>query len=513
MGSPRPYQRDHVYPGRFPSSPPRGGDRRPLSSAARCSCSCACLLVDVVLEGWLVTLFGSRHDINGVGVVDAATWPKTVKTVLYFVLAVLTAAKLTVDRGWGRLRTRADLALLVLAAVLLLAGIFGPSEPKLIGEGAVRLLPRGARLLRAAGPQPRAGPDPPDPLAAGRPGGHRGPGRAGAVGGRATGVRGGGLGRPHLGQHQPRPGPHGPPQRPRPPHRAGAARPVRGVRRAGEGGPVVVGGGRGDGARHGRVPVARVDRGRPGRPARDRRAAPGPLAALRAAGPAGPHHRRDPDLLEGHPGRVAAPVRRRHRRRADPQRQGVRRPGRAAVVRHGRPRDPAALLPAGREAAGPPAAARLRRRPVRRHRRVPERPELERGPALPAGRLRQVRLRGQDRGRVLAAPGGRDRAARADRLPGLAVVPGRADGAGTATASRGAGAGPRTRTSGPVLGPGGDPVRDPHRIAFGLVGGSAGSAVTVHDRGHRLGGARARRPRWHRRRAGTRPRSHRATEQ
>ena len=148
----------------------RGGDRRPLLIGSALFVLVCVLLVDVVLEGWLVTLFGSRHDINGVGVVDVATWPKTVKTVLYFVLAVLTAAKLTVDRGWGRLRTRADLALLVLAVVLLLAGIFGPSEPKLIGEGAVRLPPRGARLLRAAGPQPRPGPDPPDALAAGRPG-------------------------------------------------------------------------------------------------------------------------------------------------------------------------------------------------------------------------------------------------------------------------------------------------------------------------------------------------------
>jgi hypothetical protein len=114
------------------------------------------LLVDAVLEGWVVTLFGHRHVVNDIEVVDAATWPKPIKTILYVALAVLTAAKLTVDRGWGRLRTRADLALLALGFVLLLAGIFGPSEPKLIVE-ALFVYFRGAIVfyaIRALNPGP-----------------------------------------------------------------------------------------------------------------------------------------------------------------------------------------------------------------------------------------------------------------------------------------------------------------------------------------------------------------------
>ena len=115
------------------------------------------LLVDVLFEGWLVVIFGQRHlDAAGKVVVDPAEWPKTVKTVLYFGIAALTAAKLTIDRAWGRLRTRTDLALLVLAVVLLLAGIFGPSSPKVIGE-ALFVYFRGAIVfyaLRALNPSP-----------------------------------------------------------------------------------------------------------------------------------------------------------------------------------------------------------------------------------------------------------------------------------------------------------------------------------------------------------------------
>jgi hypothetical protein len=115
------------------------------------------LLVDAVLEGWLVNLLGSRHqDATGATVVEAAGWPKNVKSALYITTALATAAKFTIDRTWGRLRTRADVALLVLAAVLLLAGIFGPSSPKLIVQ-AMFVYFRGAILfyaLRAMNPGP-----------------------------------------------------------------------------------------------------------------------------------------------------------------------------------------------------------------------------------------------------------------------------------------------------------------------------------------------------------------------
>jgi len=108
------------------------------------------LLVDVVAEGWLVTLFGAQHldPTTGATVVEAAGWPKAIKSFLYITAALLAAAKLTLDRGWGRLRSGADVALLALAAVLLLAGVFGPSEPKLILE-AMFVYFRGAIVFYA----------------------------------------------------------------------------------------------------------------------------------------------------------------------------------------------------------------------------------------------------------------------------------------------------------------------------------------------------------------------------
>jgi len=146
----RPSSTVHVAPVR-----PGGASTSSLIGTALFVVVCV-LLVDVVAEGWLVTLFGARHldPTTGATVVEAAGWPKAVKSFLYITLALLTMAKLTLDRTWGRLRTGADLALLALAAVLLLAGMFGPSEPKLIVE-AMFVYFRGAIVfyaLRALNP-------------------------------------------------------------------------------------------------------------------------------------------------------------------------------------------------------------------------------------------------------------------------------------------------------------------------------------------------------------------------
>lgn len=93
------------------------------------------LLVEVLAEGWLVTWFGVRGvDSDGVVVVDPAQWPKAVKNGLYCLLFVLTSAKFTLDRAWRGLTTKADLALVVLAAVMVIAGLFGGSSAVLIGQ-------------------------------------------------------------------------------------------------------------------------------------------------------------------------------------------------------------------------------------------------------------------------------------------------------------------------------------------------------------------------------------------
>ncbi len=104
------------------------------------------LLVEVLLESWVVTALG---DVG---------WPKTLKSVLYFVLLGLTVAKLTIDRSWGRLRTKADLALLITGLVMVAAGIFGGSDALLISQ-AMFVYFRGVLVfyaMRAVAPGWRA---------------------------------------------------------------------------------------------------------------------------------------------------------------------------------------------------------------------------------------------------------------------------------------------------------------------------------------------------------------------
>lgn len=92
------------------------------------------LLVEVLLEGWLVTWFGVRSVDAGVTTLDPADWPKTVKSGLYGALFVLTAAKFTLDRTWRSVTTKADIALVALGLIMVIAGLFGGSPAILIGQ-------------------------------------------------------------------------------------------------------------------------------------------------------------------------------------------------------------------------------------------------------------------------------------------------------------------------------------------------------------------------------------------
>lgn len=92
------------------------------------------LLVEVLLEEWLVTVSGD--------------WPKTLKSALYVTLFVLTIVKISVDRRWRAFTSKADIALVVLAGVLVLAGVVGGSPPVLIGEALFVYL-RGAIVFYA----------------------------------------------------------------------------------------------------------------------------------------------------------------------------------------------------------------------------------------------------------------------------------------------------------------------------------------------------------------------------
>jgi len=95
----------------------------------------AALVVQVLFEGWLVTRFGDRSiNAQGAEVVDPAEWPKTIKSALYFLLLALTALKFTLDRTWKTLTTKADVALLVLGVIMVIAGLVGGSSAVLIGQ-------------------------------------------------------------------------------------------------------------------------------------------------------------------------------------------------------------------------------------------------------------------------------------------------------------------------------------------------------------------------------------------
>ncbi|MEV1073560.1 O-antigen ligase family protein [Micromonospora parva] len=92
------------------------------------------LLVHVLLETWAQVLSGPTSVDPRANLDGSAQWPKQLKTVLYLGLAGLTVVKVAVDRLWHRFLTGADLALLVLGLVMVLAGLVNDSSMSLMGE-------------------------------------------------------------------------------------------------------------------------------------------------------------------------------------------------------------------------------------------------------------------------------------------------------------------------------------------------------------------------------------------
>jgi hypothetical protein len=114
------------------------------------------LLVHVLFETWAQVLTGPTSKDPRVNLESAAQWPKQLKTLLYLGLAALTVAKVLLDRLWSRFRTAADLTLLVLGLVMVLAGLVNDSSPSLMGE-ALFVYFRGVLVfyaLRAADLRP-----------------------------------------------------------------------------------------------------------------------------------------------------------------------------------------------------------------------------------------------------------------------------------------------------------------------------------------------------------------------
>lgn len=106
-----------------------------------------CLLVLVLCEGWLngVPL---QARMSSFGEVEPTTWPRLLKNGLYISLAVVAAAKITVARRWRSFATDADVALVVLFVVLVVAGLVSGSSLPLIGQ-AIFVYLRGAVIFYA----------------------------------------------------------------------------------------------------------------------------------------------------------------------------------------------------------------------------------------------------------------------------------------------------------------------------------------------------------------------------
>ncbi|MEV0155087.1 hypothetical protein AB0H57_15245 [Micromonospora sp. NPDC050686] len=114
------------------------------------------LLVHVLVETWAQVLSGPTSADPRANLENAAQWPKQLKTLLYLGLAGLTVVKVVVDRLWHRFRTGADLALLVLGLVMVLAGLVNDSSTSLMGQ-ALFVYFRGVLVfyaLRAADLEP-----------------------------------------------------------------------------------------------------------------------------------------------------------------------------------------------------------------------------------------------------------------------------------------------------------------------------------------------------------------------
>jgi O-Antigen ligase len=112
----------------------------------------ALLAVEVLLEAWVQELLGDRyvipndklHRLGG----SLPEWPKTLKNGLLLLLVAASALKISLERRWHEFRTRADLAIVVLAVVMMAAGLVNGSGPVLIAQ-ALFVYFRGAIVFYA----------------------------------------------------------------------------------------------------------------------------------------------------------------------------------------------------------------------------------------------------------------------------------------------------------------------------------------------------------------------------
>lgn len=107
------------------------------------------LLVQTLFEAWVQTLLATPvPDARGNLMPDAPRWPKAVKNALYLALLAVTVGRVAAGRRWREFTTAADVALLALGVVFVLAGLFGDSPPMLIAQAGYVYL-RGAIVFYA----------------------------------------------------------------------------------------------------------------------------------------------------------------------------------------------------------------------------------------------------------------------------------------------------------------------------------------------------------------------------
>jgi hypothetical protein len=112
----------------------------------------ALLAVEVLLEAWVQEILGDRyvipHDVLHRLGGSLPEWPKTLKNGLLLLLVAASALKISLERRWQEFRTRADLAIVVVAVVMAAAGLVNASGPVLIGQ-ALFVYFRGAIVFYA----------------------------------------------------------------------------------------------------------------------------------------------------------------------------------------------------------------------------------------------------------------------------------------------------------------------------------------------------------------------------
>jgi len=107
------------------------------------------LLIEVLFEAWTQIQLADVHvNAEGEAVPALPEWPKNLKNGLYLAIAALTVTKVALERRWREFTTAADLAIVVLAGMLVLVGLVGGSPIPLIGE-AVFVYLRGALAFYA----------------------------------------------------------------------------------------------------------------------------------------------------------------------------------------------------------------------------------------------------------------------------------------------------------------------------------------------------------------------------